>query len=170
MSALAQTLEAFFTERLCHQHQASPRTIAAYRDTWRMLLSYVHEHTRKTPERIDLADLDADLIGSFLTHLERQRHNSIRTRNARPAAIRALFRFAALRHPEHADLIAQLLAIPAKRHATTTVCYLTAIEIDAILAAPNRSTWHGRRDHALLLLAIQTGLRVSEITALARRA
>lgn len=168
MSALAPTLEAFFTERLCHQRQASPCTIAAYRDTWRMLLSYAHEHTGKTPERIDLADLDADLIGSFLTHLERQRHNSIRTRNARLAAIHSLFGFAALRHPEHAGLIARVLAIPTKRHATGTVCYLTAPEIDAILAAPDRSTWHGRRDHALLLLAIQTGLRVSEITALTR--
>ena len=152
----------------CHQRQASSCTVAAYRDTWRLLLAYAHEHTRTTPERIDLADLDADLIGSFLTYLERQRHNSIRTRNARLAAIRSLFRFAALRHPEHADLIARVLAIPAKRHATGTVCYLTASEIDAILAAPDRSTWHGRRDHALLVLAVQTGLRVSELTALAR--
>jgi site-specific recombinase XerD len=166
MSALAPTVEAFFTERLLHQLQASPRTIAAYRDTLRLLLGFAAERTGKPPSELGFDDLDADLVTDFLTHLERQRHNSIRTRNARLAAIRSLFRFAALRHPEHAGQIQRVLAIPAKRHQRGMVSYLAGEEIDALLDAPDRSSWHGRRDHALLLLAVQTGLRVSELTAL----
>lgn len=162
----APTLEAFFTERLLHQLQASPRTIAAYRDTLRLLLRFAAERTGKPPSELGFDDLGADLIADFLTHLERHRHNSIRTRNARLAAIRSLFRFAALRHPEHAGLIQRVLAIPAKRHQRGIVSYLTSDEIDALLDAPDRSSWHGRRDHALLLLAVKTGLRVSELTAL----
>lgn len=168
MSLLAPTIEAFFTERLLGQRQASPRTVAAYRDTLRLLLTFAHDRTRKTPAELDLGDLDAALVAAFLAHLEQQRRNSVRTRNARLAAIHSLFRFAALRHPEHAGLIQRVLAIPAKRYERRIVCFLTKQEIDAVLAAPDRSSWHGQRDHALLALAAQTGLRVSEITGLTR--
>lgn len=166
MSALAPTLEAFFTERLIGQRHASPNTVAAYRDAWRLLLRFVHGHTGKEPCQLDISDLDAPLIGAFLDHLEQERHNSVRTRNARLAAIRSFFRYAALRHPEHAALITRVLAIPTKRCQRTDVSYLTEPEVDALLAAPDRTTWHGRRDHALLDVAVQTGLRVSELTAL----
>jgi site-specific recombinase XerD len=160
-------MEAFFTERLLTQRQASPRTVAAYRDTLRLLLSFAHNRTGKPPCQLDLADLDTELVGAFLTYLERDRHNGVRTRNARLAAIHSLFRFAALQHPEHAELIQRVLAIPAKRYDRALVSFLAAGEVDALLASPDRSTWIGRRDHALLVLAIQTGLRVSELTGLA---
>src|SRR4249920_3673887 len=166
MSALAPTLQAFFTDRLLTQRQASPRTVAAYRDALRLLLGFAQQRTGTPPCRLDLADLDADLIAAFLTHLERDRHNGVRTRNARLTAIHSLFRYAALRHPEHAESIARVLAIPAKRYDRTLVCFLTPVEVDALIAAPDRSTWLGRRDHALLVLAVQTGLRVSELTSL----
>jgi len=166
MSTLAPTVEAFFTERLATQRESSPHTIAAYRDTWRLLLGFAHDRTGKTPSELDIGDLDATLIAAFLTHLEQERNNSVATRNARLAAIRSLFRYAALRHPEHAALIQRVLAIPPKRHEQTIVCFLAPDEIDALLAVPDRSTWIGRRDHALLLLAVQTGLRVSELTGL----
>ena len=166
MSALAPTLQAFFTDRLLTQRQVSPRTVAAYRDTLRLLLGFAQQRTGTPPCRLDLADLDADLIAAFLTHLERDRRNGVRTRNARLAGIHSLFRYAALRHPEHAESIARVLAIPAKRYDRTLVCFLSPAEVDALLAAPDRSTWLGRRDHALLVLAVQTGLRVSELTAL----
>lgn len=168
MSLLAPTVEAFFTQRLAGQLRASPATIRAYRDTWRLLLAFARGRTGKNPERLDLADLDADLITAFLAHLEQQRGNTARTRNARLAAIHSLFRFAALRHPEHAALIQRVLAIPAKKHEQRVVCFLTAAEINVLLAAPDRSTWHGRRDHAVLALTAQTGLRVSELTGLNR--
>jgi site-specific recombinase XerD len=166
MTALAPTLEAFFTQRLIDQRQASPNTVAAYRDAWRLLLSYTSERTAKRPYQLDLADLDATLIGEFLNHLENHRHNSVRTRNARLAAIRSLFAFAALRHPEHADLIARVLAIPTKRCDRAIVTYLDDNEADALVASPDRNRWTGRRDHAILALALQTGLRVSELTSL----
>jgi site-specific recombinase XerD len=166
VTALAPTLQAFFTDRLIRQRQASPHTIAAYRDTWRMLLTFTARQARKLPSQLDLGDLDAPLIGSFLDHLEHERGNSPRTRNARLAAIHSLFRYAALRHPEHAEVIARVLAIPPKRYDKALVTYLTEPETRALLAAPDRSTWAGRRDHALLLLAAQTGLRVSELTGL----
>lgn len=166
MTALAPTLEAFFTERLVRQRHASPNTVAAYRDSWRLLLGFAHERTGKEPCMLDVADLDAPLIGDFLQHLETERHNSVRTRNARLAAIRSFFRFAALRHPEHAHVIARVLAIPTKRCDRAVVNYLTAVEADALVASPSRDTWTGRRDHAILALALQTGLRVSELTGL----
>jgi integrase/recombinase XerD len=166
VTALAPTLQAFFTDRLLRQRQASPHTIAAYRDTWRMLLTFTARQAGKLPSQLDLGDLDAPLIGSFLDHLEHERGNSPRTRNARLAAIHSLFRYAALRHPEHAEVIARVLAIPPKRFDKALVTWLTGPEIDALLAAPDRSTWAGRRDHALILLAAQTGLRVSELTGL----
>jgi integrase/recombinase XerD len=166
MTALAPTLEGFFTHRLIGQRHASPNTVAAYRDAWRLLLRFVHARTGREPCQLDLADLDAPLIGAFLDHLEHERHNSVRTRNARLAAIRSFFRYAALGHPEHGALITRVLAIPTKRCQRTDVSYLTEPEVDAVLAAPDRSSWHGRRDHALLDVAVQTGLRVSELTAL----
>ena len=166
MSALAPTLEAFFTERLIGQRNASPNTVAAYRDTWRPVLRFARARTGKEPSRLDLGDLDAPLIGAFLDHLEQERHNTARTRNARLSAIRSFFRYAALRHPEHAALIARVLAIPAKRCERAEVSYLTRPELDALLAAPDQGTWTGRRDHALLDVATQTGLRVSELTGL----
>jgi integrase/recombinase XerD len=166
VTALAPTLQAFFTDRLTRQRDASPHTIAAYRDTWRLLLTFASQKTRQQPSQLDLADLDAPLIGAFLDHLEAGRGNSPRTRNARLAAIHSLFRYAALRHPEHAQVIARVLAIPPKRYDQALVTWLTEPELAALLAAPDRTTWAGRRDHALILLAAQTGLRISELTGL----
>lgn len=166
MSTLAPTIEAFFTERLGTQRDSSPNTIAAYRDAWCLLLWFAHDRTGKTPSELDIADLDATLVAAFLTHLEQERGNSVATRNARLSAIRSLFRYAALRHPEHAALIQRVLAIPAKRHQQALVSFLAAEEIDALLAAPDRTSWIGQRNHALLLVAVQTGLRVSELTGL----
>ena len=168
MTALAPTVEMFFTHRLATERDASPHTVAAYRDTLRLLFVFTQEHTAKAPSRLDVGDLDAGLIAAFLTHLQTDRGNSVSTRNARLTAIHSLFRYAALRHPEHAQSIQRVLAIPAKRHEQTVVCFLTPEEIDALLSAPDRDTWFGRRDHALLALAIQTGLRVSELTRLVR--
>jgi integrase/recombinase XerD len=166
MTAIAPTLQAFFTERLIGQRQASPHTITAYRDTFRLLLGFAHQRSGIKPHALDIDDLDATLITAFLDHLERDRDNGPRTRNARLAAIRSLYHYAALRHPEHAATIARVLAIPTKRHDRAIVSYLDEQETAALLAAPDRSKWIGRRDHALLTLAIQTGLRVSELIAL----
>jgi len=166
MSLLAPTLQAFFTDRLINQRKASPHTIAAYRDTLRMLLAFAAQHAVKQPSLLQIDDLDAPLIGAFLDHLEHDRANSIRTRNTRLAAIRSLFKYAALKHPEHANTIQRVLAIPAKRFDQALVTFLTDPELDALLAAPDRSTPVGRRDHAMILLAAQTGLRVSELTGL----
>jgi site-specific recombinase XerD len=166
MTALAPTLEAFFTRRLISEKGVSPHTISAYRDTFRLLLGFAHARTGKQPSKLDLEDLDAPLITAFLDHLEHERGNSPRTRNARLAAIHAMFRFAALRHPEHAALISRVIAVPTKRFDRAIITYLTHAETDALLAAPDRSRWIGRRDHALLTLAIQTGLRVTELTTL----
>ena len=166
MSTLAPTLQAFFTDRLAQQRQASGHTIAAYRDAIKLLLAFAEQQTGKPPSRLDIADLDAPLIGAFLNQLETGRGNSVRTRNARLAAIHSLFRYAALRHPEHAAVIARVLAIPPKRSGKTLITYLTEEEITALLAAPDQATWTGRRDHALLMLACQTGLRATELTGL----
>jgi integrase/recombinase XerD len=168
MTALATTLQAFFTDRLIRQRQASPHTLAAYRDTLRLLLVFASARQKMAPSKLDIDDLDAPLIGAFLDHLEHQRENGVRTRNARLAAIRSLFRYAALRHPEQAAVIERVLAIPPKRFDRRLVTFLTEAELDALLAAPARSTWTGRRDHALLGLAAQTGLRASELIGLRR--
>jgi len=159
-------VQAFFTDRLARERKASPHTIAAYRDTIRLLLSFVSEHLGIEPSRLSVEEIDAELVGRFLDHLERERRNTTRTRNARLAAIHSLYRYAALRHPEHAHTIERVLAIPPKRHEQTLVTYLDEQELDALIAAPDRSTWTGRRDHAIVALAAQTGLRVSELTAL----
>ena len=166
MSTLAPTLQAFFTDRLARQRQASGHTITAYRDAVKLLLAFAERQTGKPPSRLDIADLDAPLIGAFLNQLETGRGNSARTRNARLAAIHSLFRYAALRHPEDAAVIARVLAIPPKRFDKALITYLTEQEITALLAAPDRATWTGRRDHALLMLACQTGLRATELTSL----
>lgn len=166
MTALAPTLQAFFTDRLMAQRQASPNTIAGYRDVFRLLLAYTTDQLHKSPCDLDFADLDASLIAGFLDHLEHHRGNSVRTRNHRLAAIHSLFAYAALAHPEHAASIQRVLAIPAKRFERNLVTFLTDVEIDALLAACDQTRWTGRRDHALLLLAVQTGLRISELASL----
>jgi site-specific recombinase XerD len=168
VSALAPTLQSFFTSYLVGQRAASKHTIRAYRDTMRLLLSYAHERTGIQPSDLDIGILDAELIAAFLAMLEQHRGNSVRTRNARLAALHSLYRHAALRHPEHADLIARVLAIPPKNHDQTILTYLDLAEIDALLQSPDRSTWTGRRDHLIILLMITTGVRVSELTALTR--
>jgi site-specific recombinase XerD len=169
MSSLAPTLERFFTDRLMLQRHVSANTVAAYRDTFRLLLSYLRVATGKAPCKLDLQDLDAHTVTGFLQHLEITRHNGVRTRNARLSAIHSFFEYAALLHPEHAELIQRVLAIPEKRFDTALVSYLTPLEIDALLAGPDRSTWTGQRDYTLLLLAVQTGLRVSELVGLCRQ-
>lgn len=166
MSSLAPLLQAFFSERLIGQRQASPHTVASYRDAICLLLRFAQSRTGRAPSQLQLSDLDAPLVGAFLTHLEAERQVTARTRNARLTAIRSLFRFAAFRHPEDAALIQRVLAIPPKRTDKALVTYLTEDEMDALLAAPDRSRWIGRRDHALLLVALETGLRVSELTGL----
>ncbi len=169
MSDLAPTLQAFFIDRLGQQRAASPHTIAAYRDTFRMLLTFCHERTGRTPSELGFDNLDAELVAAFLEHAESARGNSVRTRNARLAAIRSFFQYASLHHPEHAALIQRVLAIPHKRHERALVTFLERSELDAILAMPDQTTRVGRRDHALLLLAAQTGLRQSELTGLRRQ-
>jgi integrase/recombinase XerD len=166
MTTLAPTLQAFFTDRLTRQRDASPHTIAAYRDTWRLLLGYATKQSGIAPSALDLADLNASLIAGFLDHLESERGNSVRTRNARLAGICSLFRFAALAHPEHAASIARVLAIGPKRFDRALISYLTEPEVDALLAACDQKTWTGRRDRTMLLLAVQTGLRISELIGL----
>jgi site-specific recombinase XerD len=162
-------LETFFTERLVRQRQVSPHTIASYRDTFRLLLEFVHARRGTPPSRLNLADLDAPLIGAFLDHLETARGNGSRSRNVRLAAIRAFFRYAAYQQPAHAALIQRVLAIPSRRPARPLVGFLTRPEIAALLAAPDQRTWGGRRDYALLLVALQAGLRLSELTGLRRQ-
>lgn len=169
MTTLAPTLEAFLTEALARQRRASPNTVAAYRDSFRLLLTYLQDHTGKAPSRLEFDDLDASAVTGFLTYLETDRSSSVRTRNARLAALRSFFRFAALRHPEHAGLIQRVLAIPHQRATRTLVAHLSSDEADAILASPDRSLPMGRRDYTVLVLAIQTGLRVGELRALRRR-
>jgi len=166
MSLIAPTLQGFFTERLVRQRQVSPATVAAYRDSLRLLLAFASAHTGKAPSALGFDDLDAPTITAFLTHLEVERGNTARTRNARLAAIRALFGYAALCHPEHAATIARVLAIPQKRFDKAIVTFLTHDEAQALLHAPDPARWEGRRDQAILALAVQTGLRVSEITGL----
>jgi site-specific recombinase XerD len=166
MTFLAPLLETFFTERLQRQRQVSGHTVAAYRDTFRLLLGFAREQVGRAPSDLLLADIDAPFIGAFLDHLEKERKNGARTRNARLAAIRSFFRFAAALEPAHAGLIQRVLAIPQKRFDHDLVTFLTRPEVDAVLAAPERKTWLSRRDHALLLVAVRTGLRVSELTGL----
>jgi integrase/recombinase XerD len=169
VSDLAPLLQGFFTDKLMRQRQASPHTVASYRDTFKLLLTFVAERTGRNPARLGLGDLDAPTVGTFLQHLETVRGNTAATRNARLTAIHSFYRYAALRAPDHAALIQRVLAIPPKRLDRAIVSYLTQAEADALIAAPDRTTWIGRRDHALLLTDVQTGLRVSELTGLKQR-
>lgn len=162
-------LEAFFTERLMLQRQASPNTIAGYRDTFRLLLSFAQQRLKKAPSMLALEDLDAPFVGAFLEHLEKDRGNSARSRNVRLAAIHSLFRYAALEEPIHSAVIQRVLAMPSKRYDRKPIEYLTRPEVDALLAVPDLGTWVGRRDRTLLLVAVQTGLRVSELVGLCRQ-
>ena len=166
MTALAPLLEAFFTERLCQQLHASANTIASYRDAFRLLLCFAQKRLKKTPSDLLVTDLDAPFVGAFLDHLEKERENVARTRNARLAAVHSFYRFVVVREPAHAALIQRVLAIPQKRFDRNLVNFLTRAEIEALLKAPDRSAWIGRRDHLLLLVGIQTGLRVSELVGL----
>ena len=166
MTSIAPLLESFFTVRLYQQLRASPNTVSAYRDTFRLLLAFAQNHLRKAPSDLLLTDLDAPFIGIFLTQLEEQRHCSPRTRNVRLSAIHSLFRYVALLEPAHCGLIQRVLAIPHKRCDRNLVNFLTRPEVDALLKAPDQATTIGRRDHLLLLLAVQTGMRVSELIGL----
>jgi site-specific recombinase XerD len=166
VTALAPTLQAFFIDRLAGQLGASPNTVAAYKTSLRLLICFAAERGRTRPCDLDIGDLDAPVVAAFLEHLETDRHNSARTRNNRLAAIHSLFAYAALRHPEHAATIQRVLAIPTKRTERNLVSYLTEAEVDALLTACDTTTWTGRRDHTMVVLAIQTGLRISELAAL----
>lgn len=166
LANLAGLLEAFFTDRLIRQRRASPHTIASYRDAFRLLLNFAQRRLNKTPSALSLEDLDAPLVGDFLDYLEKERGNGARSRNARLAAVHSFFRYAALNEPGRSALIQRVLAMPSKRYDRRPIEFLARSEIDALLAAPDPRSWAGRRDRMLLLVAVQTGLRVSELTAL----
>ena len=166
MTPVAPTLQVFFSDRLIKQQHASPRTIASYRDTLSLLLRYIQDQTGKAPAALDWNDLDEPAIAAFLQHLQTERGNGPRTTNLRLTAIRALFRYAAVRHPEHAAVIARVLSIPPKRFHRRTVEFLTNVESVAVINAPPQDRWEGRRDRAMLALTLQAGLRVSELTGL----
>lgn len=167
---VAPLVERFFTERLVRQQDVSVHTIASYRDTFRLLLKFAMAKLHKAPSALTLDELDAPFIGAFLTDLEMERGTSVTTRNLRLTAVRSFFRFVSFEEPAHSALIQRVLAIPSKRHDKREVQFLTRSEIEAVLAAPDRTTWLGRRDHTLLLLATQTGLRLSELIGLSREA
>src|SRR6201997_2395764 len=167
-ATLAPLLERFFTQRLMQQRQASPHTISSYRDTFRQFLKFVQQRLHKSPSRLNFEDIDASLIMGFLDHLEKQQGVSTRSRNLRLTALHSFFRYAAFEAPTHSAQIQRVLAIPSKRFTRTLVHFLTRPEVDALLAAPDQRTWSGRRDHAFMLVAVQTGLRLSEMTGLKR--
>ena len=159
-------LAAFFTDRLMQQRQASPHTIASYRDSFRLLLQFAQQRLKKPPSSLAMEDLDTPFIGAFLDYLEKERHNSARSRNSRLAAIHSFFRYVMWQEPQYAALAQRVLAMPSKRYTRRPVTYLTPPEADALLAAPDPNTWAGRRDRTLLLIAVQSGLRASELTGL----
>src|ERR1700726_3307123 len=159
-------LQCFFSDRLMTQRKVSPHTIASYRDTFRLLLQFAQKRLRKAPSQLELNDLDGTLIGAFLEDLEKRRRNGARSRNLRLTAIRSFFRYASREAPAHSGIIQRVLAIPNQRQPRSLVGFLTRPEIEALLAAPNRTKWVVRRDHAFLITAVQTGLRLSEMTAL----
>jgi integrase/recombinase XerD len=165
---LATYLQRFFTERLATQLRASPNTVTSYRDTFRLLLRYAVSHLGRAPTELQVVDIDADLVGSFLNDIEKTRGNSARSRNTRLAGIRSFFKYVAVNEPQLLHHCQRVLAMPSKRHEKRAIAYLTRAEIEAVIAAPDLSTWHGRRDRALLVLALQTGLRVSELINLSR--
>jgi len=165
---LAALLQRFFTQRLMRQRQASPHTISSYRDSFRQFLKFVQQRLRKPPSRLTFEEIDAPLIVAFLDELEKHQGVSVRSRNLRLTAIHSFFQYAAFEAPAHSAQIQRVLAIPSKRFTRTLVQFLTRPEVDALLAAPDQFTWSGRRDHAFLLVAVQTGLRLSEMTGLKR--
>ena len=167
-TGFAPLLEHFFTQRLMQQRQVSPHTISSYRDTFRLFLKFAQERLHKAPSALDFKEIDAPLVAAFLDHLEKKRGLSARSRNLRLTAIHSFFRYAAFEAPAHSAQIQRVLAIPSKRFARTLVRFLSRQEVDALLAAPDQRSWFGRRDHAFLLLAVQTGLRLSEMTGLKR--
>jgi integrase/recombinase XerD len=164
----AALVQAFFVEYLLNQKNASPRTLATYRDAFRLLLQFIRETKGVEPVALGVADFDAPTILAFLDHIEQKRGNSVRSRNARLAAIRSFFRFIQMREPEALAIASRVLAIPVKRTERKLIGYLTRPEIDAILTAADRSNWDGRRDHALVLTLYNSGARVSEITGVRR--
>ena len=166
MPSFAVLLEGFFTKRLMQQKGVSSHTLKSYRDTFRLLLQFIQQRLRKSPCELEFAEIDAPLIVEFLGQMESERKISARSRNLRLTAIRSFFRYAALEEPAHSAQIQRVLAIPGKRHERKVVGFLTKEEVIAVLAAPDQHTWSGRRDHALLLVAVHTGLRLSELTAL----
>jgi len=166
--SFAPLLERFFLQRLMQQRQVSPHTISSYRDTFCRLLKFTQQCLHRAPARLLFEEINAPLVGKFLDHLEKHDGISIRTRNLRLTAIHSFFRYAAFEVPEHAAQIQRVLAIPSKRFTSTLVGFLTRPEVDALLAAPDRLTWSGRRDHAFILTAVQTGFRLSEMTGLKR--
>ena len=168
-TTLSTLLQSFFTDRLMRQRGASPHTIASYRDTFRLLFAFTEKQLNKSPSKVTLDDLNAPYIGAFLDHIENCRHNDPRTRNLRLTALRSFFRYAAFKEPTRSAHIQRVLSIPTKRHERRLIAFLTHQEIQALLAAPDNTTWVGRRDRALLMLAIQTGLRLSELISLCRR-
>lgn len=165
---LAPLLERFFTQRLIQQRQVSPHTISSYRDTFRLLLKFTQQRLHKPPSCLRIDEIDAPLIAAFLDHQEKYRGLSVRSRNLRLTAIRSFFRYASFELPAHSAQIQRVLAIPTKRFTRSLVRFLSRREVNALLAAPDQSTWFGRRDHAFLLMAVQTGLRLSEMTGLKR--
>jgi len=166
ISSFPILLQAFFTDRLMCQLQASPETISSYRDTFCLLFRFLKQNFKKEAANLTMEDLNANNIVSFLCWLENKRGNSIRTRNNRLAAIHSFFKYAAFYDPVHIELIQRVLAVPGKRYDRKPLAYLVSAEIEALLAAPDRKTRGGRRDQALLLLTLQTGLRVSELIGL----
>ena len=167
-ASFAPLLERFFTQRLMQQRQASPHTISSYRDTFRQFLKFIQQRLQKPPSRLNFEEIDAPLIVAFLDELEKRQRLSVRSRNLRLTAIHSFFRYAAFEAPAHSAQIQRVLAIPSKRFTRTLVPFLTRPEVDALLAAPNQRTWSGRRDHTFILTAVQTGLRLSEMTGLKR--
>jgi integrase/recombinase XerD len=159
-------LESFFLDRLMRQRQASPHTLASYRDTFRLLLQYAQQQLHKAPSQVTIPDLDTVFLGRFLDHLEHDRANSARSRNVRLAALHSFFRYVAWQAPEYSAVTQRVLAIPSKRYVRRPIGFLTSEEIDALLAVPDLTTWSGRRDRALLLLTVQTGLRAAEVIGL----
>ncbi len=168
-STFAVLLEKFFTDRLMKQRNASPHTIKSYRDTFRLLLHFLQERLQQPPSKVNLEQIDAPLIASFLDSLEKERNISARSRNLRLTAIRSFFRYAALEVPANSGQIQRVLAIPGKRHERALINFLSELEVKALLAVQDQRTWSGRRDHALLLVAVQTGLRLSELRGLQRQ-
>jgi site-specific recombinase XerD len=168
-TSLAPLLERFFTQRLMQQRQASPHTIRAYRDTFRQFLKFVQQRLHKPPSCLNFEEIDAPLVVAFLDDLEKYHGLGVRSRNLRLTAIHSFFRYAAFDTPAHSAQIQRVLAIPSKRFTRPVIPFLTRPEVDALLTAPDQRTWSGRRDHAFLLVAVQTGLRLSEMTGLTRQ-